>query len=54
VFEALRGPKQLLMVPDAGHNDVLNGSVWRQIEEWLVKNVTGKLKVQELKVESGV
>jgi alpha-beta hydrolase superfamily lysophospholipase len=40
VFDALRGPKQLLMVPGAGHNDVLNGGVWRQIDEWLAKNVT--------------
>lgn len=40
VFDALRGPKQLLMVPAAGHNDVLNGGVWRQIDEWLGKYVT--------------
>ena len=35
IFEALRGPKQLLLVPAAGHNDVLNGDVWRQIERWI-------------------
>jgi pimeloyl-ACP methyl ester carboxylesterase len=40
VFDALRGPKQLLMVPAAGHNDVLNGGVWRRIDEWVVNNFT--------------
>lgn len=36
IYEALRGPKKLLLVPRAGHNDVLNGDVWRQIESWLL------------------
>ena len=40
VFDAVRGPKTLILVPGAGHNDVLNGGVWRQIDEWLAKNVT--------------
>ena len=35
IFEALRGPKKLILVPGAGHNDVLNGDVWRQIDTWL-------------------
>ncbi|HEX6163341.1 MAG TPA: alpha/beta fold hydrolase [Vicinamibacterales bacterium] len=36
VYAALRQPKQLLIVPDAGHNDVLRSSeVWRQIEDWI-------------------
>ena len=42
VFEALRGPKRLILVPNARHNQALGGSdVWRQIEEWLASNVAG-------------
>jgi uncharacterized protein len=39
VFEALRGPKKLLVVPGAGHNDVLNGGAWREIESWLANTL---------------
>jgi uncharacterized protein len=35
VFAALRGTKKLIIVPGAGHNDVLHGNVWRDIEAWL-------------------
>jgi pimeloyl-ACP methyl ester carboxylesterase len=35
VYDALRGPKRLILVPGAGHNESLKGSVWREIEEWL-------------------
>ncbi|HYV65365.1 MAG TPA: alpha/beta hydrolase [Myxococcales bacterium] len=36
VYEALAGPKKLLLVPGAGHNDVLSGSeVWAAIDAWL-------------------
>lgn len=35
IHAALRGPKTLLIVPGVGHNDVLGGKVWDQIEEWL-------------------
>jgi len=35
VFAALRGPKQLLLVTDAGHNDALRGDVWQKIEHWI-------------------
>jgi pimeloyl-ACP methyl ester carboxylesterase len=35
VFSALRGPKQLVIVPGAGHNDVLGGYAWTQINRWL-------------------
>lgn len=38
IFVALRGEKKLLIVPGAGHNDVLNGLAWKQIEEWLWQN----------------
>jgi pimeloyl-ACP methyl ester carboxylesterase len=35
VFDALRGPKKMITVPNAGHNDVLRGEIWAQIEAWL-------------------
>jgi uncharacterized protein len=35
VFEALRGPKELVIVPGAGHNGSLNQAVWARIEEWI-------------------
>lgn len=35
VFEALHEPKALIMVPGAGHNDVLRPRVWEQIENWM-------------------
>lgn len=34
VFEALRAPKELLIV-DAGHNDVLRSDVWKKIVRWI-------------------
>jgi pimeloyl-ACP methyl ester carboxylesterase len=35
VFEALRGPKELIIVPGAGHNGSLNHAVWARIEGWI-------------------
>ena len=35
IFEALRSPKKLIVVPGAGHNNVLNGGIWKQIEDWI-------------------
>jgi pimeloyl-ACP methyl ester carboxylesterase len=35
VFAALRGPKQILLVRDAGHNDAMNSAVWTTIELWI-------------------
>jgi len=35
VFNALQGPKRLILVQDAGHNQSLSGSVWSDIEEWI-------------------
>lgn len=35
VFDALPGPKRLMMVPGAGHNDVLGPQVWIEIENWI-------------------
>jgi pimeloyl-ACP methyl ester carboxylesterase len=36
VFAALRGPKQLILVPGAGHNQSLRDpAVWQQVDRWL-------------------
>ena len=35
VYDALRGPKRLILVPGAGHNGSLRSEVWKQIEAWL-------------------
>lgn len=35
VFGALHGPKQLILVPGAGHNQSLRGEVWQDIERWI-------------------
>lgn len=36
VFDALRHPKRLLIVPGAAHNDVLRNEVWDEIERWII------------------
>jgi uncharacterized protein len=35
VYRALNGPKQLILVPGAGHNGSLRSAVWTQIEQWI-------------------
>jgi pimeloyl-ACP methyl ester carboxylesterase len=35
VYEALRGPKRLILVPGAGHNGSLRSDIWKQIEQWI-------------------
>ena len=35
VFDALPGPKRLILVPGAHHNQSLSGPVWDQIERWI-------------------
>jgi len=42
VFEAVRGPKQLILVPDAGHNQSLSGAVWPDIETWLDRALSSR------------
>ena len=42
VFEALHGPKQLILVPDAGHNQSLSGAVWQDIETWLDRALSAR------------
>jgi len=40
VFEALHGPKQLLLVPGHGHNQSLRGEVWQDIDRWVDRALT--------------
>jgi dipeptidyl aminopeptidase/acylaminoacyl peptidase len=35
VLAALAGPKRLLLLPGARHNESLRGSAWIDIERWL-------------------
>jgi uncharacterized protein len=35
VFNALRVPGKLIIVPDSDHNNVLTQTVWRQVVDWL-------------------
>jgi pimeloyl-ACP methyl ester carboxylesterase len=35
VFAALLGPKRLLLVPGAGHNQSLRGDAWTEIDRWI-------------------
>ena len=35
IYEALSGPKKLLLVPGAHHNDVLTADAWREIDAWV-------------------
>ena len=35
VFEALAGPKRLILVKGAHHNESLNGAVWQDIDRWI-------------------
>jgi len=35
VLAALAGPKRLMLVPGARHNEALGGNVWGEIERWL-------------------
>jgi pimeloyl-ACP methyl ester carboxylesterase len=36
IYAALPGPKRLILVPRAGHNDVLSAETWKQIDDWLL------------------
>jgi uncharacterized protein len=35
IYEALAGPRKLILVPGAGHNKSLGGAVWEEIEAWV-------------------
>jgi pimeloyl-ACP methyl ester carboxylesterase len=41
VLAALAGPKRLILVPGARHNESLRGEVWGEIEHWLDETIPG-------------
>jgi pimeloyl-ACP methyl ester carboxylesterase len=40
VFEALTGPKRLILVAGAGHSQSLQGDTWREVEDWIDATLT--------------
>jgi hypothetical protein len=38
VYGALAGPKKLVIVPGAHHNDTLTAGTWAQIDSWIASN----------------
>lgn len=40
VYATLHQPKELMLVPGAGHNDCLNASTWAAIDSWVEKFIT--------------
>jgi uncharacterized protein len=39
IFAALQGPKELLIIPGAVHNQSLTAEVWQRIEQWMEVHV---------------
>lgn len=35
VYAALAGPKRLILIPDARHNESLRGDIWEEIDHWI-------------------
>jgi pimeloyl-ACP methyl ester carboxylesterase len=35
VYQSLRAPKRLLLVPGAGHDNTMNSQVWKVLDDWL-------------------
>jgi len=35
VFDALAGPKRLILVPSAHHDESLRAEVWAQVDNWI-------------------
>jgi alpha-beta hydrolase superfamily lysophospholipase len=35
IYDALRGPKELILVPGVGHNQSLRAEVWDRVEQWI-------------------
>jgi hypothetical protein len=45
VLAALAGPKRLILVPSAGHNQSLRAEVWDEIEEWIDDVLTRRANI---------
>jgi pimeloyl-ACP methyl ester carboxylesterase len=48
IFATLAGPRRLIIVPGARHNESLRGAVWTQIEQWL-DEVVGRRAAGQLR-----
>ena len=35
ILAAISGPKRLILVPDAHHNESLNNAVWPEVDQWV-------------------
>jgi uncharacterized protein len=42
IYEALKGPKRLILVPGVGHNHSLQPSVWPEIDAWIDQALIAK------------
>jgi pimeloyl-ACP methyl ester carboxylesterase len=42
VHSALHGPRELILVPHAGHNDSINGNTWTAIDAWIERWILAK------------
>jgi dipeptidyl aminopeptidase/acylaminoacyl peptidase len=42
VLAALKGPKRLILVPGAHHNESLTGGVWNEVEQWVDGILAGR------------
>jgi len=40
IASALTGPKQLMIIPELRHNDVLPARVWDDIERWIIEHTS--------------
>ncbi len=52
VYAALAGPKKLVLVPGAHHNDALTPEAWRQIDDWIAS--TGRAERAQLQARQQV
>jgi len=41
IYEALKGPKRLILVPGVGHNHSLQPEVWPEIDAWIDRALIG-------------
>lgn len=53
VYDALIGMKRLIIVPNAGHNDAITPSVWKEIDLWIESVVESEGKTSR-QIEAGL
>jgi uncharacterized protein len=40
IYDNLDGAKTLMLIPGAGHNESLQGDIWKDIEQWIDTNLS--------------